>query len=102
MAHGETDADILNSIDSASANPLPVVYQSGYLTIKGYNKEFGIYRLGFPNKEVEEGFMKYLLPFYTNVNANESAFQIMRFVNEVKSGDYDAFLRAEFLCRYPL
>ena len=72
MAHEETDADILNSVDSSSRNPIPVIYQSGYLTIKGYNKEFGLYRLGFPNKEVEEGFIKYLLPFYTHVNAGES------------------------------
>ena len=55
MANTETDADVLNSIDSASNNPIPVIYQSGYLTIKGYDPEFGIYRLGFPNKEVEEG-----------------------------------------------
>ena len=61
MANTETDADVLNSIDSASNNPIPVIYQSGYLTIKGYDPEFGIYRLGFPNKEVEEGFVKYLL-----------------------------------------
>lgn len=53
MAHVETDADVLNSIDSSSTNPIPVIYQSGYLTIKGYDREFGIYRLGFPNREVE-------------------------------------------------
>ena len=47
MANTETDADVLNSIDSASNNPIPVIYQSGYLTIKGYEPEFGIYRLGF-------------------------------------------------------
>ena len=68
MAHTETDADVLNSIDAASKNPIPVIYQSGYLTIKGYDKMFGLYRLGFPNREVEEGFVKYLLPYYTRVN----------------------------------
>ena len=45
-------SDELNSIDSASSNPIPVIYQSGYLTIKGYDKEFGLYKLGYPNKEV--------------------------------------------------
>ena len=92
MSQEETDADALNSLDSTSCNPIPVIYQSGYLTIKGYNKEFGIYRLGFPNKEVEEGFIKYLLPFYAHVDSVESTFQIMKFVDEVKRGDYDAFL----------
>lgn len=62
IAHEETDADVLNSIDSASQNPVPVIYQSGYLTIKGYDRRFGMYRLGFPNREVEEGFIKFLLP----------------------------------------
>lgn len=62
IAHEETDADALNSIDSASQNPVPVIYQSGYLTIKGYDRRFGMYRLGFPNREVEEGFIKFLLP----------------------------------------
>ena len=72
MAHEETDAQVLNSIDSESTNPIPVIYQSGYLTIKGYDERFGIYRLGFPNREVEEGFIRFLLPFYANVNKVES------------------------------
>lgn len=72
MAHEETTATVLNSIDSTSDNPIPVIYQSGYLTIKGYDQRFGIYRLGFPNREVEEGFINFLLPFYANTNAVES------------------------------
>ena len=91
MANTETDADVLNSIDSTSNNPIPVIYQSGYLTIKGYDPEFGIYRLGFPNKEVEEGFVKYLLPFYTSIQASKTPFEIGQFVREIRSGNYDAF-----------
>lgn len=72
MAHEETSADVLNGIDSGSTDPIPVIYQSGYLTIKGFDPRFRIYRLGFPNKEVEEGFMEYLLPYYANVNKIES------------------------------
>ena len=93
IAHEETDADVLNSIDSASQNPVPVIYQSGYLTIKGYDRRFGMYRLGFPNREVEEGFIKFLLPYYANVDKTESPFQISKFVHEVEQGDYDAFFR---------
>ena len=93
MANTETDADVLNSIDSASNNPIPVIYQSGYLTIKGYDPRFGIYKLGFPNLEVEEGFVKYLLPFYTSISAAKTPFEIGRFVQEVESGNYDAFFR---------
>ena len=93
MAHEETSISVLNSIDSASDNPIPVIYQSGYLTIKGYDEEFGIYSLGFPNREVEEGFIKFLLPFYANTNAVESEFEIQKFVREIRIGDYDSFFR---------
>ena len=76
MTHEETDAQVLNSIDSESTNPIPVIYQSGYLTIKGYDEEFGMYRLGFPNREVEEGFVRFLLPYYANVNKVESGVRL--------------------------
>ena len=68
--------------------PLPMIYQSGYLTIKGYDERFGIYRLGFPNREVEEGFVRFLLPYYANVNKVESPFEIQKFVREVESCPY--------------
>lgn len=93
MSHVETDEDTLNSIDSSSTDPIPVIYQSGYLTIKGYDRRFEIYRLGFPNREVEEGFMKFLLPFYANITKVDSSFQIKKFVQEILSGDYDSFFR---------
>ena len=55
---------------------VPLLYQSGYLTIKGYDEEFGMYRLGFPNREVEEGVVRFLLPFYANVNKVESGVRL--------------------------
>ena len=87
----QVSGDLLNSIDSMSCNPIPVIYQSGYLTIKGYDKEFGIYRLGFPNKEVENGFIKYLLPFYTPVTEQESSFIITSFVMDIRQGNVGKF-----------
>ena len=92
MAHTETSADVLNSVDAASYNPIPVIYQSGYLTIKAYDPEFGLYTLGFPNREVEQGFVKYLLPYYASVDRVDTAFEIQRFVREVRQGDVDNFL----------
>lgn len=93
MAHEETDVQVLNSVDSESTNPIPVIYQSGYLTIKGFDERFGMYHLGFPNKEVEEGFMRFLVPFYTNISKVETPFEIQKFVREVELGDYDSFFR---------
>lgn len=93
MSHEETNAAVLNSIDSESTNPIPVIYQSGYLTIKEYDSRFGTYRLGFPNREVEEGFILYLLPFYANTNKVDSPFHIQKFVKEVETSDINAFFR---------
>ena len=93
MAHEKTTSKILDSIDPTSTNPIPVIYQSGYLTIKGYIPEPRIYELGFPNREVEAGFMDYLLPYYTPVQATESGFAIWEFVQDVKGGDVDGFMR---------
>lgn len=55
----QVKANMMNNVDS---NPIPVIYQSGYLTIKSYDERFKNYQLGIPNKEVEEGFLNILLP----------------------------------------
>ena len=89
----ETPSTVLEGIDTMDTDPIPVIYQSGYLTIKGYDEEFDSYRLGFPNREVEEGFTKFLLPFYANTNAVKATSEIQRFVQEVRTGECDAFLR---------
>lgn len=91
MEETSISADTLNCIDSTSADPIPVIYQSGYLTIKGYEERFGLYELGFPNREVKQGFLEFLLPYYANVKETRSVFEISRFVNEVESGNPDAF-----------
>ena len=57
----QVKANMMNNVDF---NPIPVIYQSGYLTIKSYDERFKNYQLGFPNKEVEEGFLNILLPLY--------------------------------------
>ena len=91
MTRVETSADILDSIFTDD-NPIPVIYQSGYLTIKDYDREFRMYTLGFPNREVEEGFMDFLLPYYTGVDKAQSPFEIRQFVRDVRSGDIDGFM----------
>ena len=73
-------------------NPIPVIYQSGYLTIKDYDKEFQNYTLRFPNEEVEYGFLNFIVPFYTPVSDDESGFYIEQFIRELRAGETDAFL----------
>jgi hypothetical protein len=93
MEHSKVDADTLNSIDSTSRNPIPVIYQSGYLTIKSYNQRFQTYTLGFPNKEVEAGFTKFLLPWYTSKNKDRSAFDLQNYVEDLEAGNTDQFVK---------
>ena len=82
----KVSGDVINSIDSMSTNPIPVIYQSGYLTIKGYDERFKKYRLGFPNKEVEEVFLNFLLPLYSTAGS-KSPYFIEEFVKDVKAGN---------------
>lgn len=93
---------LLNGIEAPSSmfseyrveanNPIPLIYQSGYLTIKGYDKEFGNYLLQFPNDEVRYGFINFLVPFYTSMTNSDQGFYIGKFVQELRVGDYNAFL----------
>ena len=92
LEHEEPDADTLNSVDIASTNPIPVIYQSGYLTIKGYDPDFELYRLGFPNREVKQGFLKYLMPYYANTVRGKSGFEISRLVRSLREGDIEGFM----------
>lgn len=92
MTKERVSDDVINSVDSLSTNPIPVIYQSGYLTIKDYNERFKKYLLGFPNKEVEEGFLNFLLPLYTSAG-NNSPFLVDEFVQDVESGNPERFMQ---------
>ncbi len=87
-------ADLLGSIETMHSNPIPMIYQTGYLTIQGYDPRFRRYCLGFPNREVEESFMDYLLPYYiTSANSTASEFFIEEFVGDVEGGRTETFLK---------
>ena len=88
----ETAASAFTEYRADRKNPIPLIYQSGYLTIKDYDKEFQLYRLAFPNDEVRYGFLNFLVPYYTPVNEDEQNFYIGKFVQELRAGEVDAFL----------
>lgn len=93
LTEQQVTADFLNSIDSIDKSPVPIIYQSGYLTIKDYDEEFKFYTLGYPNEEVEEGFTNYLLPFYTNSGDGEGSMFIGNFVRDLRQGKIDSFMK---------
>ena len=79
MKHFRTDIMSLDQLEVPSTafdqpseamdDALPLLYQSGYLTIKGYNPELDIYTLSIPNQEVRIGYTKGLLPSYIGLKA---------------------------------
>lgn len=88
----EMRASAFSEYRAEANNPIPLLYQSGYLTIKGYDEEFGLYTLAFPNEEVKYGFIDFITPFYTAVTEDENGFYIGKFVRELRSGDVDSFM----------
>jgi len=92
LTREEATADLLGSLDAIDTNPTPLLYQSGYLTIKGYDPEFGTYRLGFPNQEVERGFSRFLFRYYTPASQGQDSF-VKDFVLAVRAGQIDKFMR---------
>ncbi len=83
----------LQDIDLVMVNPLPLLFQSGYLTIKGYDMDFDEYTLGYPNREVKESFLRSLVPCYIEDDKGISPFDVKRFVREVEGGDVEAFMK---------
>lgn len=97
----KTGKDVLNGIDPGSS--VAMIYQSGYVTIKDYDSEFDLVTVGFPNKEVERGFLLFLLPFYTNLKKEDSNFFVSRAVQALKNGDAEVFMSymKSLLAGYP-
>ncbi len=84
----ESDFDVSPEI---SDNVLPMLYQTGYLTIKDYDRALHLYTLGYPNKEVKIGFTQGLLAQYKNKSTTGSGFVAKFFVAMYKH-DIDAAL----------
>jgi len=92
LSEQEADSSLLTDISSAFLNPVPLLYQSGYLTIKGYDEDFQMYRLGFPNREVKHGFLNYLMPYYTPVGSETPMMLISRMTKDIRGGAPESFM----------
>ncbi|MBQ3671810.1 MAG: PD-(D/E)XK nuclease domain-containing protein, partial [Treponema sp.] len=76
-----------------NADPTPLFYQSGYLTIKSWNQRQRSYKLGFPNAEVKYGFLDSLAPSYLHVEDKPAPFNIDILDDAVEEGDTDGMHR---------
>lgn len=82
--------------------PVPMIYQSGYLTIKGYNREDDEYKLDFPNHEVASGFLTLLASgyFQTPTQPNSWANKLKKALHHGKPEDFRDLLN-DFLASIP-
>lgn len=81
---------LLTGSDIFLSDPIPFLFQSGYLTIKGYDPEFNEYKLGFPNKEVAQGFNDLVMKTYMRVS--EPSSLINELIRDVRKGRVDNFM----------
>ena len=88
----ELDESMLNEYRADAKAPIPILFQSGYLTIKEYIEEVNMYRLGFPNDEVRYGFLKNLFPSYSSLRPDETGVSIWKFVEDIRAGNVDSFM----------
>jgi hypothetical protein len=68
---------------------IPLLYQTGYLTIKEYDKKVKLYLLDFPNAEVRVGLLKNLLPLFSNASPSDTASAALRASTALREGDID-------------
>ncbi|MDR1222377.1 MAG: ATP-binding protein [Tannerella sp.] len=73
-------------------NLVPLLYQSGYLTVESYEQDEDAYILGFPNEEVKYGFLNELLPAFVLTPIATGKFSIILFLRQLKSGDIEGFM----------
>ena len=93
LSEGNITARDLTSKESMLSAPVALFYQSGYLTIKDYNKKSGAYKLGYPNKEVEESFLDFILPKYMHTNENASFSYVEKMYENLENGEIEDFLK---------
>ncbi|MDR0895865.1 MAG: ATP-binding protein [Prevotellaceae bacterium] len=87
----EAVADDFNTAVETLTEPIPVLYQSGYLTIKNYWN--GIYTLGYPNDEVKFGFVRSLIPSMIGSSIQKSSMSIIAMAKALETGDAESCMR---------
>lgn len=85
--------DDLKGFDLLNPDGLALMYQTGYLTIKEYNRKLRKVRLGIPNNEVKEGFFSLLLPYYVDVVGNTPKGIVSNMSDSLILGNPEKFMQ---------
>lgn len=94
LLNTQCDESMLQGLDLKSSSPLALLFQTGYLTIKDYDRETQLFTLGVPNKEVTESLFKELLPYYVKVRRGGDSETVVRnIVNSILLGQPEKLVR---------
>lgn len=103
--YGRMDAEAsdFDAPTEQMANLTPLLYQSGYLTIKGYNKFTRLYTLDIPNREVEIGMMKSFTPYYIMSDTRVVNVNVANMASALYDGNMNKMLHLlqDFLATIP-
>ena len=83
------DESMLKDYTGEGDDPVPLLYQTGYLTIVDYDKEKRRYTLGFPNEEVKYGFLQSLVPSYISNATSGNSLDIFTLDEYLENGHLD-------------
>ena len=88
--HLEADMDMLAYYDPVVQHPVALMFQTGYITITGYDAEYGIIELGFPNREVKDAFLKFIVPIYQS--RHEGSIVVLKMRRDLDEGNLESFM----------
>lgn len=88
----KASSEMLGNISKLNINAVALFYQTGYLTIKDYDRSSRLFRLGYPNKEVESGLMLSIMNAYGQIN--DSAVLIAELKEYLENGESEEFVRS--------
>ena len=86
-------SSVLSGVNAIRPNPITLLYQSGYFTIRSYDESRDRYTLVYPNKEVEDGFLESLAEYFAPVQTNNSSLSVDKFVEDITSGNVEMLMR---------
>ena len=97
----EVREESLGAYELENLAVLPLLFQTGYLTIKGYDNDFMTYILGYPNFEVENSFQYALLNSYSNMHVDNYVIDLIR---TLRNDDFETFFDTlrNLFCRHPI
>lgn len=89
----EVGSRSLENYRLTATDPVPMLYQTGYITIKSYDKTFRSFILGLPNDEVRYGLYENLIPLYAGYTEKTNKIEVLNFIREIQAGKVDDFMK---------